>query len=227
MTARPRWRALYFVAVPSLSAGLALGVAAATVGITGSGTGQASTGSVTLSVDAAASHTCGFTGLLPGTLSGRTACTFSVSYTGTLGAFLSLTVQVASAAGVGGRPLYDGTNLSGLTLAISDGHASYQVPTGPGRTGCGAGLSCWSSANELAAWYQGGAPELLFTAGDSVTFTIRPDFPVTASAAYQGGTASVTLTVQAVQAPANPLPASCTTSTVGQPCPAAGTFTWS
>jgi hypothetical protein len=37
----------------------------------------------------------------------------------------------------------------------------------------------------------------------------------------------VTLTAQAVQAPANPLPAGCTTATIGQPCPATGTFTWS
>ncbi len=226
MTARPPWRVLYFCTVPVLSAGLAVGVAAATAGVTGSGTGQASTGSVTLRVNASASHTCGFI-LLPGSRTGGAGCTFSVSYTGSLGAYLSLTVQVAAAAGVGGRPLYDGTNVSGLTLAISDGHASYLVPTGPARSGCGARLSCWTSANELAAWYQGSTPELIFAAGDSVTFTVTADFPATASAAYQGGTASVRLTVQAVQAPANPLPARCTTSTIGQPCPAAGTFTWS
>jgi hypothetical protein len=141
---------------------------------------------------------------------------------------MSLTVQVQARPGTGGAALYSG-NTAGLTLSISDGHSTFTVPAGPGSTGgsCPAAFTCWTAANDLAAWYSNGTPNLTFADGDFVTFTVTPSFPKTAGNGYQGGTATVTLTAQAVQAPGNPLPPGCTTATIGQPCLATGTFTWS
>jgi hypothetical protein len=227
---RNRWRAGYLAGVVLAVTGLVTGLASATLNVTGGGTGSASTGSVAMSTNATASRTCGYGSLLPGDLPGTATCALSVTYTGTLTAFLSLTVQVQAKAGAGGVPLYDGTNAGGLTLSVGDGHAVFTVPTGPGTTGgsCPAGFTCWTAANDLAAWYAAnGAPNLGFTSGTPVTFTVTPSFPKAVGRAYQGGTATVTLIAQAVQAPGNPLPSGCTTATIGRPCPAGGTFTWS
>lgn len=224
-----RWRAAYFTGVVVTVAGLVTGLASATLDATGSGTGSAGAGSVALSLNSAATKTCAYGSLLPGGLTGSASCAMSVTYTGTLPAFLSLTVQVRSTAGRGGAPLYGGDG-AGLTLSVSDGHRSFTVPAGPGVTGgsCPSGLTCWTAANDLAAWYSGnGTPNLTFGSGTPVTFTVTPGFARAAGNSYQGGTATVTLTAQAVQAPGNPLPSGCGISTIGQPCPANGTFTWS
>lgn len=227
-----RWRALYFAAVTATVGGLVVGFASATVSAMGPGTGSASTGSVAMRINAPATHACSYGSLLPGELTGSATCTLSVTYTGSISAYLSLTVQVQSKAGAGGDLLYDGTNTSGLTLSISDGHNNFTAPTGSGTTGgsCPAGCTCWTAANDLAAWYSNGTPSLTFSNGDGLTFAVTPLFPGTVGDARQGGAATVTLTVQAVQAPANPLPVApvaCTVFTIGQPCPASGTFTWS
>jgi hypothetical protein len=224
-----RWRGLYVVAVASAVAALVAGLAAAYLTTTGSGTGSASTGSVAMSVNAPATHTCTYSSLSPGNLTGSVTCAFSVTYTGSISAFASLTVAIQSKAGSGGHLLYDGTNTSGLTLSISDGHHAFTVPTGAGATGgsCPATFTCWTTANDLAAWYSGSTPNLTFANANAVTWTVTPLFPAWVKNPYQGGTATLTLTAHAVQAPANPLPAGCTTSTIGQPCPASGTFTWS
>jgi hypothetical protein len=225
-----RWRGLYVAGVALAITGLVTGLASAALNATGGGTGSASTGSVTMNVNSAASRTCGYGSLLPGDLTGSGSCALAVSYTGTLAAFMSLTVQIQARAGSGSAPLYDGTNAGGLTLSVGDGHNSFTVPTGPGTSGgsCPPGFTCWTAANDLAAWYgSDGAPNLTFAGGASVTFTVTPSFPRTTGNPYQGGTATVTLTAQAVQAPANPLPSGCTTATIGRPCPASGTFSWS
>jgi hypothetical protein len=219
---------VYFAGVLLATAGLVTGLASATLNATGSGTGSASTGSAALTVNSAATHACSYGSLLPGTLTSAATCSFAVSYTGTLTAFVSLTVRVQAKAGPGGAALYNG-NAGGLTLSVSDGQRSYALPTGPGTTGgsCPAGFTCWTAANDLAAWYGGAGPDLTFSAGNAVTFTVTPGFARSAGNGFQGGVATVTLTAQAVQAPGNPLPPGCTTATVGQPCPATGNFTWS
>lgn len=224
-----RWRVLYFAAVAVTVGGLVVGFASATVSGTGPGTGPAPTGSVAMSINASATHACSYVSLLPGELTGSAACALSVTYTGSISAYLSLTVQVQSKAGAGGDLLYDGTDTSGLTLSISDSHNNFVAPTGSGTTGgsCPLGFTCWTAANDLAAWYSNGASSLTFSNGDGLTFAVTPLFPGTVGDAYQGGAATVTLTVLAVQALANPLPVACAVSTIGQPCPASGTFTWS
>lgn len=182
-----------------------------------------------VSMTTPATRACTYAALVPGDLTGSAACSLAVTYTGAMPAYLSLTVTVQSKSRPGGVPLYDGSNASGLTVSVSDGHASYTVPTGAGVAGgsCPSGFTCWTSAFDLAGWYRNGAPDVKFVAGDAVTFTATPRFPRTAGNPYQGGTATLTLTVRAVQAPANPLPGSCGTATIGRPCPANSTFSWS
>jgi hypothetical protein len=225
-----RWRGAYVVVLVAAVGALVAGIAYASLTATGSGTGSASTGSVSLSVNASATTTCTYPTLKPGDLTGTAAekCALSVTYTGSISAFVSLTVAIQSKAGSGGHLLYDGTNTNGLTFSITDGHNTFTVPTGAGTTGspCPAGYTCWTASNELAAWY-GGSGTLTFTSGDAVTWTVTPLFPKTVGNTYQGAAASLTLTALAVQAPANPLPATCTTSTIGQSCPASGSFAWS
>lgn len=226
-------RRLRIAGVAALIAGAAAlvgGVAHALLTANGSGSGFASTGSVALTVNSSATHTCAYPSLAPGDLTGSGNCQLAVTYSGSLSAYVSLTVQIQAKAGSGGAALYNGSNTSGLTLSISDGHHSFLVPTGAGATGgsCPTGYTCWTAANDLAATYSGSTPTLTFTSGSAATWTVTPVFPRTSGNPFQGGQALVTLTAQAVQgSPANPLPASCTTSTIGTPCAASGGFTWS
>ena len=100
------------------------------------------------------------------------------------------------------------------------------VPTGAGTTGgsCPAGYTCWTTEYDLAAPLSTGTPSPGFSDGDQATFTVTPYFLTTAGNSYQGASAILTLTAQAVQAPGNTLPNSCT---IGQPCPGGGSFSWS
>jgi hypothetical protein len=225
-----RWRGLYVIGLAAALGAVVAGVTFGYLSASGSGSGSASTGGVAVSINAPATHTCTYTALVPGNLTGSATCALSVTYTGSISAFMSLTVAVQSKAGPGGHTLYDGSGNAGLTLSISDGHHAFTVPTGAGTTGgsCPVGFTCWTTANDLAVWYSGTAPNLTFTsASPAVTWTVTPLFPKTVGNTYQGATAALTLTAQAVQAPANPLPAACTTSTIGLSCPASGGFAWS
>jgi hypothetical protein len=222
-----RFRALGLASVAAGAGALVTSVVYGFVTLNGSGTGSASTGSVSLG--SPVSTTCNVANLVPGDLTGSRTCSLATTYSGALPAYMSLTVQVQSTKGIGGRPLFDGTNSTGLTLLISDGHTSFLVPTGTGSTGgsCPASYRCWTASNDLAATYSGSTPNLTFANGNAVAFTVTPLFAKTAGNPYQGGSATVTLTVQAVQTGANPLPSGCTTSTIGTPCPASGSFSWS
>ena len=195
----------------------------------GTGAGASATGTVKLGVGEPATTTCTYAGLSPGDLAGSSTCALSVNYTGSVPAFVSITVEVRSIAGSGGATLYDGSNTDGLTFSVSDGQTSFAVPTGPGLTGgsCPAGYTCWSSPDDLAAWYSGATSSLIFTnASPTVTWTVTPFFPASAGNQYQGASASLTLVAQAIQSEPTPLPAGCTTSTIGQSCPSSGAFTW-
>lgn len=222
-----RWRKLYFAGLAAAVGAIGGGVAFATLTANGTGPGSAATSSVT--IGAPVVSTCTYPHLEPG--DSMSNCSMGVTYTGATSAWMSLTVMLQAKAGTigGAKPLYDGTNSSGLTLSISDGHRSFTVPTGAGVAGgsCPIGYTCWTAANDLAAWYSGSTPNLSFANGKSVTWTVTPVFLRGAGNPYQGSTATLTLTAQAVQSAVNPLPASCTTSTIGQPCPASGLFAWS
>ena len=229
-------RRLRIAAIAALIAGAAAlvgGVVHAVLTATGSGSGFASTASLALTVNTPATFACTLPDIKPGDLPSPTSlphtCQMSVQYSGSIQAFVSLTVQIQSQAGTGGTPLYDGTNSTGLTLSISDGHNTFVVPTNPGSTGgsCPAGFTCWTASNDLAATYSGSTPSLAFSNGNTATWTVTPVLQTTVGSAYMGGTALVLITAQAVQAPANALPSGCTTSTIGRPCPASGGFSWS
>ena len=208
---------------------LGAGIAFAFFSDTSTSQNNLALGTVALNMNDSQSSTCNYSALDPGDLTGSTTCSLSVTYTGSLSAYVSLSVAVQSEAGPGGATLYDGSNSSGLTLSISDGHNTFALPTGAGTTGgsCPAGFTCWSMANDLAASYSGSTPDLTFSSGDTATWTVTPKFSKTAPNAYQGASASLVLTAQAVQAPGNPLPVTCTTSTIGLSCPANGSFAWS
>jgi hypothetical protein len=218
---------LYAIGLIAAISGLLVGFAIAAQIITGSGTGSATAGTVVMHIDGTGTQVCDYGLLAPGDLTGTATCTLSVTYRGSIPAHLALTIRISSKAGSGGAPLYNGTNATGLTMRLGDGRHSFTVPTGRGSTGrpCPAGYTCWTAPDELAAT---GArtPGLIFHRGDTVTFILTPLFISAVGNSYQGGKAKVALTVQAVQAPANPLPATCNVSTIGHPCPASGTFTW-
>jgi hypothetical protein len=212
-------------AIGALTAGLAFGYFTDT----GTGTGSATVGSVSLAVNSPATTTCSYTNLLPGDLTGTETCALSVSYTGTGTAYVSLTIAVQSNAGsgVGAKTLFDPNDNDGLLLSITDGTSSFSVPTGSGTTaGCTPmGSTCWTESNDLAAWYSSGpsTAHLAFTStSPAVTWTVTPLFTTTVGNAYQGASATLTLTATAVQTEGNTLPATCTTSTIGLPC--AGTW---
>ncbi|MGH7745797.1 MAG: hypothetical protein ACREQ5_13590, partial [Candidatus Dormibacteria bacterium] len=87
------------------AAALIAGIAALTGGVvhalltaTGVGSGFASTGSVTLTVNTPATHACNYSSLAPGDLPSPTAsaatCALSVTYGGSISASVSLTVQI-------------------------------------------------------------------------------------------------------------------------------------
>lgn len=229
-----RWRVLGAVAAIAAAATLASGIALAFLVVNGAGTGSASTGTVTLTTTA--STTCSYPDVVnPGDLMGATTCALSTKYVGSIPAYEALTINVQSKAGSGGSTLFDGSQSStgtggtGLTFSVTDGHTTFAVPSGTGAP-CRspAGFTCWSSSFDLASTYAGSTP-LVFNDGSTVTFTLTPKLLAAVGNGYQGGTASITLIAQAVQATSNTIDclAGGTTPSVGQPCQAAGTFSWS
>jgi hypothetical protein len=228
-TASWRWRAGVAVVLSIATGALATGIAYGFFGSSGGGTGSATVGTLALGVNAPASSSCDYANLTPGDLSGVTQCSLAVNYTGSVPAFVSLTVQISSTPGSGGGLLFNGSGSSGLTFAISDGQNSFQVPSGTGTTAapCPAGSTCWTTPDDLASWYTGSTPSLVFTGSSPVvTWTVTPLFPTTAGNTFEGGSAKLTLTARAVQDTPNPLPLGCDTTSIGQSCPASGSFVW-
>lgn len=234
-----RGRHLRRLYVGTLIAGtfaLVAGVAFALSNTTLNGTVTVGIGSVSLTGSASSSCPVSYPGLVPGdTANALGTCQFTFNYTGSLPAYMSLTVQVQSKAGIGGTTLFDGTS-TGLQVSVSDGTTSYSTPPATGTTTCtpsGGYTACWVESNDLtASSYPSSVPDLNFGPGHSnaVTFTVMATLPSGAKNQYQGGAASVTLTAQAVQAGANTLPAACNESTVGQPCSSSAgppPFAWS
>jgi hypothetical protein len=174
---------------------------------------------------------CNYDDLKPGDLSGSAlqSCTLSVSYIGTVPAWLSLGILVETrpGTGLGSLPLYDPGSGSGLTMTVGDNQTppvSYEVPTA--ATACPStaapGSTCYALDDLLTS-----ASAFTRTNSRPLDFILAPSFGTTVGKAFQGGGATVVLTANAVQAQANPLPSACSASTVGKPCPPQGTFSWS
>ena len=221
-----RWRWLGVATLALAVAATGAAVAATLLTFNGSGTGSASTSAVTLAVNASATHSCSYDDLEPGDLSGQSSpsCSLSVAYTGSVPAFVSLSVVVETQAGPGpaSRPLYNPTASSGLTFSIHDDQSpsvTYGAPTAVAACPptAPAGSVCYSLGDQLVS-------TVAVAPGRSIAFALAPSFDISAGNPYQGGRATVELSVQAVQAAANPLPSGCST---GQPCPPSGSFSWS
>jgi|SRR5271170_437834 len=185
-------------------------------------------GTVSIGTGTPGSVTCSLTGMVPGDSSAGApigskldaACTYNMKYTGSATAWLAVDVAVSN----GTTPLYDGT-ATGLQLYLKDGTPStYLTSTAPtaGTTfavqgGTAASLPTGTTANLLVSTSPA-APNT------SVSFTLNYAVPIATGNAYQGGSATVTLTFHAVQAGNNPLPGACV---AGQQCNATTTFLWS
>jgi len=181
----------------------------------------------TLRLGESAVHTCTVTNLLPGDAStgeGRSKmqCSFTVTYNGTMPAYLGLDVSIAGTklgtdpnGNVAGSYLYD-SSPAGLQLLIRD-NQSPQVTYMSGTTLGGSPTS--GSSPDSGVLLVSTTP---FTNGNSVTFTVDYSLPSTTTNAYQDASSSVTLTADAAQAANNGSTAGCTP---GQVCP--GITDWS
>lgn len=213
-----RWRLL---AVVCLAAGISAVVASIALGAlstAGTGTGSASTGSVALSVNSSATVNCWFGAMSPGDAStgwsspgADKPCVFSVTYTGSLAAYIGLSAAVSGTL----SPLYDGT-ANGLQFSISDGTHFYTS---------GGLINNNSAANPLFVASDIGR--------DNTTYTVTVNYalPKTYSGgsdasdnAYQASSTTLTLTFEAVQSEGNGTAASCSP---GSRCPSAAGISWS
>jgi hypothetical protein len=212
-------------AAATLAGGVTFGLFSA------SGAGGANTftgGTVTVGTGTPVSVNCVITNMVPGDSSSgaaigskaATACTYNMKYTGSATAWMAVDVAVSN----GTTPLYDGT-ATGLQLYLKDGTPStYLTSTAPtaGTTfaaqgGAATSLPTGTTANLLVSTTPA-APNT------SVSFTLNYAVPIATGNAYQGGSATVTLTFHAVQAGNNPLPGACV---AGQQCNPTTTFLWS
>jgi predicted ribosomally synthesized peptide with SipW-like signal peptide len=135
------------------------------------------------------------------------ACTFAVKYTGTLPAWLGVSFTT------GGTGLYDGLGMGGLQYQItSDGGTTY--------TTAGGALNPNSSSNPLLV---STTPD---AGGSSTLHTITVNYALPTTGAnsnsYQGLTATLSITVSAVQSANNGDASACT---AGSRC--AGITSWS
>jgi hypothetical protein len=185
-------------------------------------------GTVSIGTNTPISVVCTLAGMVPGDSSAGapvgskadTACTYNMKYTGTATAWLAVDVAVSNGTPV----LYDGT-ATGLQLYLKDGTpTTYLTSTAPtaGTTftaqgGTATSLPTGTTANLLVS-------TIPATTGTAVSFTLNYAVPIATGNAYQGGSATVTLTFHAVQAGNNPLPGACV---AGQQCNATTTFLWS
>jgi hypothetical protein len=187
-------------AATTLVAGVTFGLFSAGVAQTPANTFTA--GTVTLTQTASTS--CTIAAMEPGDASTGwttpgtdTPCTFQVTYTGTLGAFIGLGVVATPA--IGG--LYNGTS-TGLQFLLTDG-AGTSYTTG--------GVIHTNTATPL---------DPLFTNDDAAgttthTFTVNYQLPLSATNSQQGLSTTLTLTAYAVQDSNNGSSATCTK---GQEC---------
>jgi hypothetical protein len=189
--------------------------------------GSAATGTVSLSTSAVS--TCSISGLTPGDTEnspGRTPCTFSATYRGTLPAYLGLDVTIASSGpGVdpdhvlpGAPGLYDGTS-TGLQLLIGDDSTPPTVYMGDGGSPPGPGTDLGGEPTTPGSADASGTHLLVrttpFSDGQSVSFTVDYLLPVSATNAYAGAGSTITLRVLAVQSQEN---GSVTGCTAGREC---------
>ena len=163
---------------------------------------------------------CPISNLLPnGT---AMTCTFTSTYAGPASAYLAVNVLIETQPGSGGTRLFypaDSTHDLQLSITSSSPSVTFKVPTLPATCPGSApsGSLCYGLNNELVS-------TSAFTTA-TITFSVSANLPTTSPTGYQGGAAQVLLTTHAVQSGNNTL--SCEVTTVGLPCTATGSFSWS
>ncbi|MGA8014677.1 MAG: hypothetical protein WCB85_02025 [Candidatus Dormiibacterota bacterium] len=195
-----RWRLLGILALVAAAAALVASIALGALSTNGAGTGSASTGSVALTTNGSATMSCTVGPMAPGDsstgwsgnpITGQTdtksaPCTLSVTYAGSLSAFIGLGVS-------GENGLYDGTP-NGLQLQISDGVNSYST----------SGAVNPNTASDPL--YVATDPGTASGGGHTYDFTVNYALPRTYSSSpdtqdntYQGRSTTLVFTVYAVQ----------------------------
>lgn len=216
-----RRRLVLVTGIVSVVAAVAIVIAGATLGrfsATKAETNQLSAGAVTLTISGAA--TCTMSGLLPG--QSPAPCTLQATYTGSVPAYLGLDVLIATKSGApGSDPLYKPSDSSNdLQITIKDNqtaNVTYVTPSTsfgtalascPAGSGFGASYTCYQLNDLLVS-------TTAFTSSSAAdTFTTSVTLPTTSATTYQGGVASIELTVHGVQSAHQTL-GSCT---AGAPC---------
>ena len=167
---------------------------------------------------------CVLSGVLPGA-SSTSACTFSVTYTGTVPAYVGADVLVVSGDATH-TALWDGT-VNGLQLSLDSGSQIDAVPTS-------ALANCSVVGSQFgtfpAALTCGEVNNVVLTTtpmsnGTLYTLHLNWTMPTTSVNANQGGSAQIYVNFHAVQSGNNTLDCS-SPATLGQSCVPAGTFGW-
>lgn len=170
------------------------------------------------------SSACAVSGVLPGA-SSTSACTFSVTYTGTVPAYVGADVLVVSGDATH-TALWDGT-ASGLQLGLDDGAQSDVVPTSALASCAGVGSQFGTFPAALTC---GEVDNVVLTttpvpSGTLYTLHLNWRMPTTSLNANQGGSAQIYVNFHAVQSGNNTLDCS-PVATLGHSCVPAGTFGW-
>ena len=183
-------------------------------------------GTVTLTNDASQSVTCTLGNLAPGTMGAYpvtstkygqneattvpdpTACQLKVDYSGSLRAWIFLDVKVTSTAAnpqggsTGTSALYDGSS-NGLQLGVVGASAGSDSFTGIGQVFSLGGATCGEAGTTQTCTSTSSNQLVDFnnpvSSGASGVFNLDSYLPLWAGNAYQGSTATVTLTAHAVQ----------------------------
>lgn len=216
-------------AVATLVSGVTFGLFSATES---SGGNSFTAGTVAVTTGSPTSVTCTISTMVPGDSSagapidnkGGASCTYNVKYTGTTSAYVAVDVAITN----GTPALYDDT-ATGLQLYLKDATPTTYLTSGATDTG-GTGTTYTNQTGTATTLPAAGVSNLLVstaakTNGATVNFTLDYAVPLDTGNAYQGGSATVTLTFHAVQSGNNPLPSGCTAA--GRQCNSSGGFSWS
>jgi hypothetical protein len=191
-----------------------------------SSAGQASGGNTftagVVSFGSPVTTTCTINPMAPGDAStgwspagSNATCTYQVTYSGNVPAFLGLDLTITGVAGSPVAPyggttpgaaagLFDGSS-NGLQLLVTDTAATTFLnnTTYQNQAGSPVTLSSTSSVAGLLV------SRTAFTNGGTDTVTVNFKLPTSASNAYNSASSTVVLLVHAVQAANNALPAAC------------------
>ncbi|MDQ1392733.1 MAG: hypothetical protein QOF30_1710 [Acidimicrobiaceae bacterium] len=172
------------------------------------------------------STTCAITPMSPGDAStgwspagSNATCTYQVTFSGNVPAFLGLDLTITGAAGTpvapygGSTPsaasgLFDGT-ANGLQLLVTDSATNFvNNTTYQNQAGTPVSLSSTSSVTDLLI------SRTASTNGATDTITVNYKLPTSASNAYNSASSTIVLVIHAVQANNNALPVGCAAGNV-------------